>query len=61
MQLPGTESLHLDAAMPLHGALLSPPIPSLTQLAVEAAAQLLMDLQGDVDAMIACELTSPPV
>lgn len=60
MQSPGTASLHADAAMPLHDAVSTAPL-SLTQLAVEAAAQLLMDLEDDVDSAIACELVSPPV
>jgi hypothetical protein len=60
MQSQGTVSLHADAAMPVHDAV-STTLPSLTQLAVEAAAQLLMDLDGDVDTAIACELVSPPV
>lgn len=54
MHIPGTFTLPADAATSPHDAIVAAP-PSLTQLAVEAAAHRLDGLQGDVDAAIACK------
>ena len=54
MHIPGTFTLPADAATSPHDAIVAAP-PSLTQLAVEAAAHRLDSLQGDVDTAIACK------